>query len=102
MINQINKIIFKYLDSQNFVVIKKTNEKTFDFVNSVGDLYPQISYFKPSDCCYIYYGLIDEISSFFSMNESDCREVIGSWVENILQMKVTKNSRLVPYVSLHR
>ena len=42
----------------------------------------------PSD-----YELIDEISSFFSLDDSDSEKVIGRWVENTLQMRVTNTNR---------
>jgi hypothetical protein len=87
MINQINKIIFKYLDKQNFVLIDNTDK--IYFVNSEGDEYSQIRYDKNYGCCYIYYDLVKEISSFFSMKESDSEKVIGIWVEDVLQMRLT-------------
>ena len=85
--SQFDKVIFRYLDNQDFIQIEK-NDKIY-FVNSEGDEYAQIRYDKDDDWCYIYYELIDEISSFFSLNETDSKEVVGRWVENTHQMKVT-------------
>ncbi len=85
--NQINKIIFRYLDSQNFVLINYTDK--IYFVNSEGDEYSLICYNKYNSCCYIYYDLIKEISSFFSIKEFYSEKVIGMWVENVLQMRLT-------------
>jgi hypothetical protein len=85
--SQINKVIFKYLDNQDFIQIEK-KDKIY-FVNSEGDEYAQIRFDKKDGWCYIYYELIEEISSFFSMQGSDSESVIGRWVENTLQMKVT-------------
>ena len=82
-----NKIIFKYLDNQNFVVIENTDRVYF--VNSENDKYSQISYDKTDGWCYIYHKLIDEISTFFSMGYSDSKEIIGRWVEGALQIRVT-------------
>jgi hypothetical protein len=87
MINKINKIIFKYLDSQNFVVIEST--KKIYFVNSESDEYSTISYNKNNGWCIIYHELIKEISAFFSIKESDSEKVVSMWVENTLQMRVT-------------
>ena len=84
--SQFNKVIFKYLDSQDFVQIEKNNR--IYFVNSEGDEYAQIRFDKENGFCYIYYKLIKEISTFFSMEESDSEQVIGRWVENTLQMRV--------------
>jgi len=85
--SQISKIVFKYLDNQDFIQIKI--EDSIYFVNSEGDRYTQIKYDKDDGWCYIYYKLIEEISSFFSLIEIDSKEVIGRWVENTIQMRVT-------------
>jgi hypothetical protein len=85
--SQFDNVIFKYLDNQDFIQIN-FDEKIY-FVNSVNDVYAQIKYDKNSGWCYVYYKLIEEISTFFSMQDSDSESVIGRWVENRLQMKVT-------------
>ena len=85
--SQFDKIIFKYLDNQDFIKIE--NESKIYFVNSEDDEYAQIRYDKEDGLCFVYYKLIEEISRFFSMNETDAEQVIGRWVENTLQMKVT-------------
>jgi hypothetical protein len=85
--SQLDKIIFKYLDNQDFIQIERSNG--IYFVNSEGDKYAQIKFDKDDGWCGIYYELIGEISAFFSMKESDSKQVIGRWVENTLQMKVT-------------
>ena len=93
--SQIDNVIFKYLDNQDFIQIN-FDEKIY-FVNSVNDVYSQIRYDKDDGWCLIYYELVDEISRFFSMEKSDSKEVIGRWVENTLQMKVTKTYRNIHY-----
>ena len=85
--SQIDNVIFKYLDNQDFIQIN-FDEKIY-FVNSVNDVYAQIKYDKKNGWCVIYYELVNEISAFFSMKGSDSESVIGRWVENTLQMKVT-------------
>lgn len=84
--SQIDKIIFKYLDIQDFIQIKKND--IIYFVNSNNNSSPQISYNKNNGQCHIHYTLINEISKFFSLHYSDCEKVIGKWVENVLQMNV--------------
>jgi hypothetical protein len=84
--SQIDRVIFKYLDNQDFIQIEKKGD--IYFVNSEGDEYAQIKYVKDNGWCGIYYELTDEISSFFSLDESDSEQIIGKWVENTLQMKV--------------
>ena len=85
--SQINNVVFWYLDNQDFIQIEKNNK--IYFVNSESDKYAQIRYDKSDGWCNVNYDLIQEISSFFSLQESDSKEVIGMWVENTLQMKVT-------------
>jgi hypothetical protein len=85
--SQIDNLIFMYLDNQDFIQIEK-NDKVY-FVNSEGDEYAQIRFNKKDGWYYIYYKLVKEISAFFSIQDSDSESVIGRWVENTLQMKVT-------------
>ena len=83
---QLDKIIFKYLGSKRFVQVERNN--IIYFVKEDNE-YAKIVYDKDFGRCLIYYKLIDEISSFFSLEESDSEKVIARWVENTLQMKVT-------------
>jgi hypothetical protein len=85
--SQLDKVIFRYLDNQDFIQIKKGN--TIYFVNSEGDEDSQIRYDKSDGWCYVYWTLIEEISSFFSLEQTNAEQVIGRWVENTLQMRVT-------------
>jgi hypothetical protein len=84
--SQIDNVIYKYLDSKRFVQVEKNN--IIYFVKS-GNEYAKIVYDKDFGRCLIYYGLMDEISRFFSLGEFDSEKVIARWVENTLQMKVT-------------
>jgi len=85
--SKLENIIFKYLDNQDFVKIDK-GENIY-FVNSEGDEIAMIRFIKNDGWCYINYDLVKEISSFFSIKESDSEQVIGRWVESTLQMKVS-------------
>ena len=85
--SKLENIISKYLDNQDFVKIDK-GENVY-FVNSEGDRLAEIRFDKNDSWCYINYDLVKEISSFFSMKESDSEQVIGRWVESTLQMKVS-------------
>ena len=84
--SQFDKVVFKYLDNQDFIQFERNNG--IYFVNSEGDKYAQIRFDKKYGWCVIYYELVNEISAFFSMKGSDSESVIGRWVENTLQMKV--------------
>ena len=96
--SKLEKVIFKYLDNQDFVKIEKENN--IYFVNSEGDKFAMIRFEKDNGWCYINYNLIQEISSFFSMKESDSEQVIGIWVESTLQMKVTYTTERVDVLVL--
>ena len=96
--SKLENIIFKYLDNQDFVKIDK-GENIY-FVSSEGDKFAMIRFNKKNGWCYINYNLIQEISSFFSMKESDSEQVIGKWVESTLQMKVTYTTERVDVLVL--
>ena len=85
--SKLESLIFKYLDNQDFIKIEKKDN--IYFVNSVEDKYVQIKFRKKSNSCYIYNNLIEEISSFFSLDNPDSKNLISKWVENTLQMKVS-------------
>jgi len=86
--SQIDRVIFKYLDNQDFIQIE-TDDNIY-FTNSEGDEHAQVRYDKRNGVCYIYWKLIKEISHFFSIEYSDSELVIGRWAENSLQMKVSE------------
>jgi hypothetical protein len=92
--SQREKVIFKYLDNQDFIQIER--EDSIYFVNSEDDTHAQIRYNKSSGWCYISWKLVNEISSFFSLEKTDSEQVIGRWVENTLQMRVT-NTRMIGF-----
>jgi hypothetical protein len=85
--SKLDSVIFLYLDNQDFIPIEKGD--SIYFVNSEGDKYAQIRYDKDDGWCGVYDRLINEISSFFSLEESESEKVIGRWVENTLNMSVT-------------
>ena len=89
--SQFDSILFQYLDNQDFIRIKKGDN--IYFVNSEDDEYAQIRYANTDGWCFIYYELINEISAFFSLQRSDSEKVIGRWVKNTLQMKVTNTTQ---------
>ena len=88
--SQFDKVIFRYLNNQDLIQINKGNKIYFAY--SENDEYAQIRFDKDDGWCYINFDLIKEISSFFSLQESDSEKIIGKWVENTLQMRVTKTT----------
>jgi capsid portal protein len=85
--SQLDRIIFKYLDNQDFIQIKNGN--TIYFVNSEGDEYGDslIQYYRSGDCV-ISFELINEIQEFFSIEFDNSKYVIARWVENTLDRRV--------------
>jgi len=84
----IENLIFEKLDGKKFIPIEKYQRVYF--VNSENDEYAQIKYNMDDGLCIIEIKLIREISSFFSLENYESRDVIKDWVENELQMKVTQ------------
>ena len=96
--SQLDRMINKYLDNQDFIQIRKG--ATIFFVNSEDDEYSEIRYDKISGWCYIVVSLINEVSSFFSLSISESIELISRWVENNLKMIVvqTRGAKPAPNV----
>ena len=85
------QVVFKYLDTKDFIKIEGVEDVYF--ANSSDDEYGKIRYDKTNGFCYIDNNLRGEISSFFSLENYVSKEIIGKWVENTLQMKVTTISK---------
>jgi len=92
--SQLDRAIFKYLDNQDFVQIRKG--ATIFFVNSEDDEYSEIRYDKISGWCYIVVSLINEVSSFFSLSISESIKLISRWVEDTLKMIVVQTREAKP------
>ena len=84
--SQLDRVIFRYLDSQNFIQIERSNN--IFFVNSEDDEFAQIRYHKKNGWCHINLNLIEDISVLFSLNEVTSKDIIGNWVGNTLQMEI--------------
>jgi hypothetical protein len=82
----VEKLIFKYLDNQNYNQIEINNR--IYFVKNIGDEYADIRFDKSDGWCYISYDLVSFFSMMMGIELSDVEEVIGRWVEHTLQMEV--------------
>jgi hypothetical protein len=85
--SQLDRVIFRYLDSLNFIQIE-TSSNIF-FVNSEDDKHAQIRYNKKNGVGQITLNLIEDISALFSLNDRTSKDIIGKWVGNTLQMEVS-------------
>ena len=84
--SQLDKVIFTYLNNQDFIQTEMGNN--IHFIRSESDRYVQIRYNNNDSWCYINPNLVEEISSFFSLDEKISKQLIGNWVKNTLQMSV--------------
>jgi hypothetical protein len=76
--SQLDKVVFKYLDNQDFVYMEYGINGYF--LNSEKDEYAQIRF--NSYWCTIDRKLMDEIVSFFSLSNIDSISAISKWVES--------------------
>ena len=82
MDKDLERVIFSYLDGQDFVVIKMKNR--LYYVNSENDEYAQVRYHPKDRWCTIHYDLVEEIGNFFSLDTYQSIGVINRWVEDKL------------------
>jgi len=96
--SQLDKVIFKYLDIQDFVLYdeKKKFNNYINFLNHINDDTAQISIYATNafgevrNWVYVNGELIEELSGFFSIDEDECLETIKRWVTNSLNIEVGK------------
>lgn len=93
--NKLDKIIFRYLDL-NLKNLEKIKTKKY---NGIVYAFPDEKYgllgYENNGILYIYYKLIDEISSNFGLKESDSKLVITKWARDRFQLKVKNTRRLI-------
>jgi hypothetical protein len=83
----IEKSIFKYLDKRNYKQLE-INDYIY-FVENEGDKYAIIRYDKYDGWCFISYVLTSFFTKFTNTEKSVIEGIIGRWVEDTLQMKVS-------------
>jgi hypothetical protein len=86
--SQRDKIVFRYLDNQDFE-ISKIGASTY-FKHPDDDGFAQIKYggkHHNNELCFIYVELIKEVSSFFSLEDYKSESVIGQWVKEQLNLE---------------
>jgi len=92
----IEKFVFDYLKKQDYKLVDI--DESIYFVKNIGDEYADIRFDKEDGWCGISYDLISFLSMMLSTESSDIKNVIGRYVENTLQMKVTSNDVHVVFV----
>jgi hypothetical protein len=81
----IEKLIFRYLDNQNYNQIE-IDDRIY-FVKNIGDEYADIR-FDNDGWCGISYGLVSFFSRMMDIEFSYSEFIIGRWVEHTLQVEV--------------
>jgi hypothetical protein len=96
--NKIDKVVFKYLD-MNLKGLEKRKSKYYE---GIVFAYPDEKYgvlgYENNGTLYIYYGLINEISEIFGLDESDSESIIGRWVSDRLQLEVTNTKVFIHWI----
>jgi hypothetical protein len=88
----IEKAVFLYLNKRNYIQLD-INDSVY-FVENEGDEFAVIRYDKDDGWCGILNDLILFLSKFTNTEVSIIEGVIGRWVENTLQMKVSNTRRM--------
>lgn len=84
--SQLDRAVFKYLINRGMVQIE--SGETIYFADSKDDEKAQIRYDEGDGYCEINTGLINEVSSFFSLNERESIDKICSWIESTTGMSI--------------
>ena len=86
--NRLEQIIFKYLDVK-FKDLEQSKGKYYDIVFKYpGEDYGTLEWEK-SGSLWIYYKLINNISSFIPIEKYEIQKIIGRYVEDRYNLKVT-------------
>lgn len=95
--NRFKNVVFKYLDNQDFI-IKKQFDDNLVFVNSENDERAVLILNKKHNVVGITEDFLDEITSFFSMDNSSSRKIISEWVCDKLGVEEQVPTAIVPLI----
>ena len=92
--SQLNKIIFRYLDSQKFFTLKVDGDIYFwkselEWRENLS--YAIIAFHNKYKDCYVSCDLITEISSFFSISLEDSLTMVKKWVEYNYDIEISES-----------
>ena len=86
--NKIVKIVFRYLDN----TLKNLEKRKSEYVEGIALAYPdeedEILMWETDGTLYIDEELIDEISNWFALKDSDSKSIIVKWFSNRYQLEV--------------
>ena len=88
--SKLDDIIYKYLDLNS----KGLNKRKPRYFEGIVLAHPNEEYgtlgWKNNGTLNIYYGLVDDISSNFGLDEYGSESIIGKWFSDRYQLEVTK------------
>ena len=88
--DKLDNLVFKYLDT----TLKNLEKKEPKYYKGIVFVYPEKEYgilgWKYDGILYIYYQLIEEISSVFGLEFTDTKFLIGRWVSDRFELDVIK------------
>ena len=93
--SQLDKVIFRYLDVQDLNIIKIGASTYFSYPD---DNFAQIKYGgnqANNELCFIFIGLIEEVSSFFSLERYQSTRIIGQWVKKKLNLDGQMSNKMM-------
>jgi len=93
--SQLNKVVFRYLDSQDYNITKIGASIYFSYPE---DEFAQIQYggnHSNNELCFIKKGLIESVSSFFSLNSYQSTRVVGQWVKKTLNLEGQMSNKIM-------
>ena len=86
--NKLDKLVFKYLDN----TLKSLEKRKSEYVEGIALVYPdeedEILMWETDGTLYIDKELIDEISNWFALKDSDSKSIIVKWFSNRYQLEV--------------
>ena len=98
--NKIDKTVFRYLDI-DLKGLEKGKPKYFKgYVFVYHDKEDGILGYENNCTLYIYYRLIDDISSYFGLDRNDSKSIISRWASDRYQLEVN-NTKIAYDMRLH-
>jgi len=89
--NKLNNLIFIYLDNKDFF-IRETPTNYYFLEDSKNNMFASINVRKKDNICFIYPGLVEEISVFFSISSEMSTDIILNYAESKLNNESTSLS----------
>jgi hypothetical protein len=94
--NKLNNLIFLYLDNKDFF-IRETPTNYYFLEDRKNNMFASINVRKKDNICFIFPGLVQEVSIFFTISSDMSVDSIIKYTENKLKEKFEKTFYLRRY-----